>query len=113
MVISAPTSSEKMVLFELCILRLLSKFISQDGRFAHTDGTLKTEVKCALNEKKLKNILDPAAGDWPFMQAHQMAVFAMNCCDMICQNRHDLASDVCRVLEPLGVSADYPHSELV
>ncbi|GKB97072.1 hypothetical protein Tco_0983209, partial [Tanacetum coccineum] len=73
MVISAPTSSEKMVLFELCILRLLSKFISQDGRFAHTDGTLKTEVKCALNEKKLKNILDPAAGDWPFVQAHQMA----------------------------------------
>ncbi|GJV14277.1 RNA-directed DNA polymerase, eukaryota, reverse transcriptase zinc-binding domain protein [Tanacetum coccineum] len=105
MVISAPTDSGKMVLFELCILRLLSKFISQDGRFAHTDGTLKTNRKSNVQLiKKLKNILDPAAGDWPFVQAHQMAVLAMDCCDMIRQNRHDLASDVRRVLEPLGVS---------
>lgn len=42
MVISAPTGSGKTVLFELCILRLLSKFISEDGRFIHIKGTLKT-----------------------------------------------------------------------
>ncbi|KAK7825008.1 dexh-box atp-dependent rna helicase dexh17 [Quercus suber] len=42
MVISAPTGSGKTVLFELCILRLLSKFISEDGMFVHIKGTLKT-----------------------------------------------------------------------
>lgn len=42
MVISAPTGSGKTVLFELCILRLLSKFLAADGRFIHAKGTLKT-----------------------------------------------------------------------
>ncbi|MQL80393.1 hypothetical protein Taro_012845, partial [Colocasia esculenta] len=42
MVISAPTGSGKTVLFELCILRLLSKFLSRDGKFNHIKGTLKT-----------------------------------------------------------------------
>lgn len=42
MVISAPTGSGKTVLFELCILRLLSRFISEEGRFIHVKGTLKT-----------------------------------------------------------------------
>ncbi|KAL0430193.1 UNVERIFIED_CONTAM: DExH-box ATP-dependent RNA helicase DExH17 [Sesamum radiatum] len=42
MVISAPTGSGKTVLFELCVMRLLSKFISGDGKFTHLKGTLKT-----------------------------------------------------------------------
>lgn len=42
MVISAPTGSGKTVLFELCIMRLLSKFITDDGKFTHHIGTLKT-----------------------------------------------------------------------
>ncbi|MCH87546.1 ATP-dependent DNA helicase HFM1-like, partial [Trifolium medium] len=42
MVISAPTGSGKTVLFELCILRLLSKSISSEGRFIHVKGSLKT-----------------------------------------------------------------------
>ncbi|XP_024179709.1 DExH-box ATP-dependent RNA helicase DExH17 isoform X2 [Rosa chinensis] len=42
MVVSAPTGSGKTVIFELCILRLLSRFISEDGRFTPTNGTLKT-----------------------------------------------------------------------
>lgn len=42
MVISAPTGSGKTVLFELCILRLLSKSISKEGRFLHAKGALKT-----------------------------------------------------------------------
>ncbi|KAJ9562940.1 hypothetical protein OSB04_008100 [Centaurea solstitialis] len=49
MVISAPTGSGKTVLFELSILRLLSKFISQEGKFIHMKGTLKTQrVRCLL-----------------------------------------------------------------
>lgn len=42
MVVSAPTGSGKTVIFELCILRLLSRFLSEDGRLVHTNGTLKT-----------------------------------------------------------------------
>ena len=42
MIISAPTGSGKTVLFELCVLRLLSRFISADGRFIHLKGSLKT-----------------------------------------------------------------------
>ncbi|GJT06211.1 U-box domain-containing protein kinase family protein [Tanacetum coccineum] len=72
---------------------------------------LTWEVKCALNENNLKNILDPVAGDWLFVQAHQLAVLAMNCCDMIRQNRSDLASEVWRVLEPWGFLRYYPHRE--
>ncbi|GMY13327.1 DExH-box ATP-dependent RNA helicase DExH17 isoform X5 [Fagus crenata] len=58
MVISAPTGSGKTVLFELCILRLLSKFISEDGRFIHIKGTLKTiyiAPSKALVQEKLRD----------------------------------------------------------
>ncbi|KAL2500073.1 ATP-dependent DNA helicase MER3-like protein [Abeliophyllum distichum] len=58
MVISAPTGSGKTVLFELCILRLLSKFISTDGEFIHLKGTLKTIYVApskALVQEKLRD----------------------------------------------------------
>ncbi|KAG8635010.1 DExH-box ATP-dependent RNA helicase DExH17 isoform X2 [Manihot esculenta] len=57
MVISAPTGSGKTVLFELCILRLLSRFISE-GRFIHIKGTLKTiyiAPSKALVQEKLRD----------------------------------------------------------
>lgn len=57
MVISAPTGSGKTVLFELCILRLLSRFISE-GRFVHIKGTLKTiyiAPSKALIQEKLRD----------------------------------------------------------
>ncbi|XP_010528238.1 PREDICTED: DExH-box ATP-dependent RNA helicase DExH17 isoform X2 [Tarenaya hassleriana] len=58
MVISAPTGSGKTVLFELCILRLLSKSISKEGRFYHAKGTLKTvyiSPSKALVQEKLRD----------------------------------------------------------
>ncbi|XVF60252.1 hypothetical protein PTKIN_Ptkin08bG0030000 [Pterospermum kingtungense] len=58
MVISAPTGSGKTVLFELCILRLLSRFISGDGSFDHVKGTLKTiyiAPSKALVQEKLRD----------------------------------------------------------
>jgi hypothetical protein len=42
MVVSAPTGSGKTALFELCILRLLSRFLTPDWRFSLVKGTLKT-----------------------------------------------------------------------
>ncbi|CAH9124658.1 unnamed protein product [Cuscuta epithymum] len=58
MVISAPTGSGKTVLFELCILRLLSRFISSEGVFAHAKGSLKTIYVApskALVQEKLRD----------------------------------------------------------
>ncbi|OMO59219.1 hypothetical protein CCACVL1_24992 [Corchorus capsularis] len=58
MVISAPTGSGKTVLFELCILRLLSKFLSGDGRFVHIKGTQKAiyiAPSKALVQEKLRD----------------------------------------------------------
>ncbi|XP_024992174.1 DExH-box ATP-dependent RNA helicase DExH17 [Cynara cardunculus var. scolymus] len=66
MVISAPTGSGKTVLFELCILRLLSKFISQEGRFIHMKGTLKTiyiSPSKALVQEKLRS-WNQKLGSW-------------------------------------------------
>ena len=50
MVVSAPTGRGKTVLFELCILRLLSRFISEGTKFVHVKGTLKTVslIDCQL-----------------------------------------------------------------
>ncbi|XP_074263321.1 U-box domain-containing protein 33-like isoform X2 [Silene latifolia] len=62
------------------------------------------EVKCALSDGTLKRMLDSSAGDWPFVQAEQLAHLALRCCDMNRKNRPDLESDVWRVLEPMKVS---------
>ncbi|EPS65628.1 hypothetical protein M569_09143, partial [Genlisea aurea] len=58
MTVSAPTGSGKTVLFELCIMRLLSKFITGDGAFIHHRGTLKTiyiAPSKALVQEKLRD----------------------------------------------------------
>ncbi|XP_020576359.1 ATP-dependent DNA helicase MER3 homolog isoform X2 [Phalaenopsis equestris] len=58
MVVSAPTGSGKTVLFELCILRLFSRFLSQEGKFNHEKGVLKTIYMApskALVQEKLRN----------------------------------------------------------
>ncbi|XP_071688686.1 U-box domain-containing protein 33-like [Rutidosis leptorrhynchoides] len=65
---------------------------------------LLNEVQLALNNENLKNVLDSTAGDWPFVQAQQLAVLAMNCCDVVRKIRPDLATEVWRVLEPMCVS---------
>ncbi|GJX91656.1 hypothetical protein Tco_0344982 [Tanacetum coccineum] len=43
-------------------------------------GRLSGCVRSELNENKLKIILDPAAGNWPFVQAQQLPIFAFGCC---------------------------------
>ncbi|CAL5383010.1 unnamed protein product [Camellia sinensis] len=67
------------------------------------------EVRCALQNGNLKNLLDSTAGDWPFVQAIQLAHLAMRCCEIDRRNRPDLASEVWRVLEPMKASCGSPH----
>ncbi|KAG5538373.1 hypothetical protein RHGRI_019075 [Rhododendron griersonianum] len=62
------------------------------------------EVKYVLDKGNLKNLLDPTAGDWPFVQAQQLAHTALRCCEVNRRSRPDLASDVWGLLEQMRVS---------
>ncbi|CAL0315073.1 unnamed protein product [Lupinus luteus] len=81
--------------FGIILLRILT------GRSAL--GIVK-EVKYALDTGKLKTLLDPLAGDWPFVQAEQLTHLAMRCCEMNRKSRPDLYSDVWRMLESMRAS---------
>ncbi|CAN1237190.1 U-box domain-containing protein 33 [Linum grandiflorum] len=59
---------------------------------------IANETRLAMNEGSL-SFLDQSAGDWPFLQAKQLARLGLACCDMDRSRRPDLASDVRRVLE--------------
>jgi len=66
MVVSVPTGSGKTVLFELCILRLLSRFLTTEWRFNLIKGTLKT----ALVQEKMR--------DWKV----KLVSLGINCLEM-------------------------------
>ncbi|OIW19917.1 hypothetical protein TanjilG_28896 [Lupinus angustifolius] len=82
--------------FGIILLRMLT------GRSAF--GIAK-EVKYALDNGNLKSLLDPLAGDWPFVQAEQLTRVALSCCEMNGNSRPDLYSDVWRMLESMRASS--------
>ncbi|VVA98283.1 unnamed protein product [Arabis nemorensis] len=82
--------------FGIILLRLLT------GRPALR---IANEVKYALDNGSLNNLLDPLAGDWPFVQAEQLARLALRCCETVSENRPDLGTEVWRVLEPMRASS--------
>lgn len=65
---------------------------------------IKNEIQYALDKGNLKNLLDPTAGDWPFVQAKQLAHLAMSCCEKNRRCRPELSSEVWKVLEPMRAS---------
>ncbi|MCD7463068.1 hypothetical protein HAX54_049885 [Datura stramonium] len=81
--------------FGIILLRLLT------GRPALG---IKNEIQYALDKGNLKNLLDPTAGDWPFVQAKQLAHLAMSCCEKNRRCRPELSSEVWKVLEPMRAS---------
>nr|GMC97314.1 DExH-box ATP-dependent RNA helicase DExH17 isoform X1 [Ipomoea batatas] len=85
MVISAPTGSGKTVLFELCILRLLSRFISTEGKFIHVKGSLKTVYVApskALVQEKLR--------DWN----QKLGSWGINCLELTGDNEYYNNKDI-------------------
>ncbi|KAM7508648.1 hypothetical protein LguiA_019101 [Lonicera macranthoides] len=89
------TTKSDVYSFGIILLRLLT------GKPAL--GIIK-EVEYALDKGNLKELLDPTAGDWPFVQAKQLAHLAISCCNRNRRIRPDFASEVWRVLEPMRVS---------
>ncbi|XP_050204109.1 U-box domain-containing protein 33-like isoform X2 [Mercurialis annua] len=59
------------------------------------------DIRYKIDEGNVSLYLDPLAGDWPNVQAKQLARLGLNCCDMNPSNRPDLVSEVWRVLEPM------------
>ncbi|XP_042046348.1 U-box domain-containing protein 33-like isoform X2 [Salvia splendens] len=86
------TSKSDVYSFGIILLRLLT------GRPALG---ITREVQYALDNGKLKDLLDPTAGNWPFVQAKQLAHLALSCAYNNRGRRPDLASEVWRVLEPM------------
>ncbi|KAG9441294.1 hypothetical protein H6P81_017148 [Aristolochia fimbriata] len=62
------------------------------------------QVKEALERGNLDRIVDELAGDWPYVQAKQLALLGLRCCEMDRKERPDLELDVLRVLEPVQAS---------
>ncbi|XP_020113001.1 U-box domain-containing protein 33-like [Ananas comosus] len=82
--------------FGLVILRLLT------GRSAFG---LARDVGEAMGKGSLQAILDRSAGDWPFLQAENLAQVSLRCCEIKRKNRPNLASEVSKVLEAMMKSA--------
>lgn len=61
------------------------------------------ELQDALDEYTLDSFLDASAGEWPYVQAKQLAQLALRCCEENPTNRPDLES-IWRVLEPMRAS---------
>lgn len=51
---AAPTGCGKTVLFELAVLRLMTRFINGDGSFVHQPGLLKTVRLWALAKNAIR-----------------------------------------------------------
>ncbi|KAL3631369.1 hypothetical protein CASFOL_024353 [Castilleja foliolosa] len=77
MIISAPTGSGKTVLFELCIMRLLSKFIHGDGNFTHHKGTFKT-----IYIAPSKALVQEKVRDW----TQKLGPLGINCLELTGDN---------------------------
>jgi serine/threonine protein kinase len=78
------------------ILRLLT------GRPPQNIGEV---VKDAMRREELHAVLDPTAGDWPFVQANQLAHIELRCAEERQMCRPDLAGEVWKVVEPLMKAA--------
>ncbi|XP_057826105.2 U-box domain-containing protein 33 [Cryptomeria japonica] len=62
---------------------------------------LVKEVELIMQSGKLKEVLDPSAGEWPSMQTTQLAYFALHCTESDINKRTGLEPDVMKFLDNL------------
>ncbi|CAM8894415.1 unnamed protein product [Rhodiola kirilowii] len=65
---------------------------------------IRNEVQLALDKGNLNSLLDCSGGDWPYVQAQQLARIGLSCTDVSRKNRPDLESDVLGVLQKMKAS---------
>ncbi|PON44186.1 Mitogen-activated protein kinase kinase kinase [Trema orientale] len=90
--------------FGVLLLRLLT---------ARPPDVLVKDVQCALEDNNINAVLDSSAGDWPLVEAKQLAQLALRCCQRNRLDRPDLASVGWGVLEPMRTSCIASASYLV
>ncbi|GAV81732.1 U-box domain-containing protein/Pkinase_Tyr domain-containing protein [Cephalotus follicularis] len=71
---------------------------------------MANDVSNAVDQNNLNSLLDPLAGNWPFVQALQLARLGLRCCSMNRSRRPDLVSEVWDVLKRMGDSCESPSS---
>jgi serine/threonine protein kinase len=88
--------------FGITILRLLT------GR---APLRLTRVVQEAVNDNDLRSVLDHSAGEWPLVQAEQLARIGLQCSELSRQKRPDLELDVWRVVQSMKKEAPSPLSQ--
>ncbi|XP_059075464.1 U-box domain-containing protein 33-like [Cryptomeria japonica] len=63
---------------------------------------LVKEVEYALQSATFDKLLDPSAGDWPFVHANQLAYLALDCTHQETKKRPDLQPTVMKMLNQLS-----------
>ncbi|XP_020084541.1 U-box domain-containing protein 33-like isoform X2 [Ananas comosus] len=78
--------------FGIIILRLLT---------GKPPLAITREVEKALEGRNLDSIIDTSAGEWPFVQANQLAHLGVRCAELSRRRRPDLVGEVWRVIQPM------------
>jgi serine/threonine protein kinase len=64
--------------------------------------SIAKKVASALESDSLHLMIDKSAGDWPYMQAKQLAVLSLSCVETTPEKRPDLLTQVWKVIEPMA-----------
>ncbi|KAJ3689821.1 hypothetical protein LUZ61_018985 [Rhynchospora tenuis] len=92
------TTKSDVYSFGIIVLRLLTR---------KPPMNIRNVVENALENNQLHLIMDTSAGDWPFVQAKQLAELGLRCTDLPRRHRPDLESQW-EVVEPLMKAASLP-----
>ncbi|KAJ3706768.1 hypothetical protein LUZ61_010473 [Rhynchospora tenuis] len=78
--------------FGIIILRLLTGWQPLN---------ISNRVDEAIENGNLHSVIDPSAGEWPFVQASQLAHLGLRCTELSRRKRADLMRDVWLVIKPM------------